>query len=166
MTEIFNPTTDEFEWINVDDPVMGGISKSDTRVVDRSKHGPALVFSGEVSLENNGGFCSTRTEGHEWNLAADVTAIELEARGDGKSYKFTVRTDEHDQGSYRHEFDTRAGSVEMYVFALEDFEMYRRGTHLPDAPPLDVATIRSIGILISDGQAGEFELEIFRIGAR
>lgn len=164
MIELYEPANDELEWINVDDRVMGGVSKSDTRLVEGDNGEASLVFTGEVSLENNGGFCSMRSEGKEWHFTEDIAGFELEARGDGKSYKFTVRTDQHQQGSYRHEFDTIEGVKATYLFALEDFELYHRGTHL-DAPTLDPTTIESIGILVSDKQAGEFELEIFRIRA-
>ena len=48
--------SDGLRWINVDDPVMGGASTSQTRVVEHSRLGPVLVFAGEVSLANSGGF--------------------------------------------------------------------------------------------------------------
>ncbi len=165
MNTIYDPAKDPIEWINVDDPVMGGRSRSQTHVRERVKRGPALVFEGAVSLENNGGFCSTRTEGHEWHLEG-LDAFEFEARADGKRYKFTVRTDQHHEGSYRYDFETKRDAIATHVFAIEDFEMYRRGSHLADAPPLDPSTIRSIGVLISDKQAGEFALEIFEIRSR
>ncbi len=152
--------TDASDWINVDDPVMGGVSRSHTTLV-----GAALVFAGEVSLANSGGFCSTRTEGRTWNLPAEISSFALTVRGDGRRYKFTVRTDANESGSYRHDFQTRQGELTSHVFAIGDFEMYRRGKHLPDAPELDPKTVRSIGMLISEAQAGAFKLEIIGIEA-
>ena len=43
-------------WNIVNDDVMGGISKSYLALNDENN----LIFSGNVSLKNNGGFASTR----------------------------------------------------------------------------------------------------------
>ena len=43
-------------WNIVNDDVMGGISKSFLSINDENN----LIFSGNVSLKNNGGFASTR----------------------------------------------------------------------------------------------------------
>ena len=45
------------EWISINDVVMGGIS---TGGLERTPEGTA-VFSGNVSLERNGGFASVRS---------------------------------------------------------------------------------------------------------
>lgn len=161
---LFDPSNSEIHWVNVDDPVMGGLSRSHTQLVNAAD-GAVLVFEGEVSLQNNGGFCSTRTEGHHWELSDGVTRFDVAIRGDGKRYKFTVRTSDHQFGSYRQEFDTQPDELTTLSFAAEDFEMYRRGTHIADAPALDPTTIRSIGFLISDSQKGSFQLEIHQIEA-
>ena len=42
-------------WSIVNDDVMGGISKSNLSMNDKNN----LIFSGYLSLENNGGFAST-----------------------------------------------------------------------------------------------------------
>ena len=43
-------------WTTVNDPVMGGLSTSAVSFRDGG-----LVFSGSISLENNGGFTSARS---------------------------------------------------------------------------------------------------------
>ncbi len=45
--------------MGVNDGVMGGLSKGDPAVSKQQK----LVFKGGISLENNGGFSSIRTNG-------------------------------------------------------------------------------------------------------
>ena len=52
------------DWYVVTDRVMGGVS---TSKVAYSKE--SLVFSGYVSLENNGGFASIRSEQQLFNLS-------------------------------------------------------------------------------------------------
>ena len=52
-------TTQEFEsWRIVNDGVMGGLSDSQ---IEWNEEKGTLSFSGNVSLENYGGFASTRT---------------------------------------------------------------------------------------------------------
>lgn len=164
LMTIYDPETDDVSWLNIDDPVMGGRSRSQTRVVNRGSGKCALRFAGEVSLENNGGFCSTRTDGKAWDTSG-ATGFAIELVGDGRRYKFTVRTDEDERGSYRVSFDTRDGVRERHTFAFDDFEMYDRGRHLPNAAALDVSRIQALGFLISDKQAGPFRLDVFSIRA-
>ncbi|MHC4830738.1 MAG: CIA30 family protein, partial [Planctomycetota bacterium] len=44
-------------WQTVNDGVMGGRSRGGPQVTDQG----TLLFAGEISLENNGGFSSVRT---------------------------------------------------------------------------------------------------------
>ena len=53
---IFDFGEAEQPWSSIDDPVMGGVSRSRMSV----RNGIA-EFAGVVSLENNGGFASTRS---------------------------------------------------------------------------------------------------------
>ena len=48
---------DRLEWRIVNDGVMGGLSKGNISFTD----GGTMVFKGNLSLENNGGFSSVRT---------------------------------------------------------------------------------------------------------
>jgi NADH dehydrogenase [ubiquinone] 1 alpha subcomplex assembly factor 1 len=86
-TQLFAFSKSEPSWTVVNDGVMGGVSSS--RVV--TKAGVA-TFSGTVSLENNGGFASVRSNGPIQALPDDTTAFQLRVKGDGKTYQFTVDT--------------------------------------------------------------------------
>jgi hypothetical protein len=163
-TILYHPRRAATDWITVDDPVMGGRSTSNAREVESEDGEPALRFAGEVSLENNGGFCSTRTEGQSWK-APGAHGFTVDVLGDGHAFKLTVRTSGHTRGSYRVTFEPGAGEREQHTFLLDDFELWDRGTRLPNAAPLDPSDVQSIGFLISDGQAGAFQLDIFSIAA-
>ena len=79
---------DEARWSIVNDGVMGGRSSSDMELTDE---GTAL-FSGNVSLENNGGFASVRATFPSLDLSP-YTGVTLRVRGDGRLYQLRFRMD-------------------------------------------------------------------------
>ena len=152
----FQAATNHPAWEVVNDDVMGGVSKSRFQVL---KNGCA-VFSGTVRLENNGGFASVRSAPLRENLT-DLTAFVLRVRGDGRSYKFSVRTGTgFDTPLYQCSFTTKPGEWEEHRLAFSDFVPTFRGRVLPGEPSLNPAKFNSVGFLISDKQAGPFRLEI------
>jgi hypothetical protein len=148
-------------WMIVNDGVMGGLSSSQIEVTDDG-HG---VFSGTVSLENNGGFASTRVMLGDVEMAG-YNGIALRVKGDGKQYQFRIRTDElFDGAAYRQTFETVSDEWIDITLPFSDFVASFRGRELEGAPPVDPEQIRQIGFLIADKQAGEFRLEIESIAA-
>jgi len=143
-------------WYPINDGVMGGVSAG------RVEHTPdgALRFAGTVSLENNGGFASARSRPVELDLSG-YTGILIRVRGDGQRYAFNVQTDvELRAGSYRCKFATTPEEwVELY-FPFAEFRATSFGAEVENAPPLNTARIRSLGLLISDKQAGPFVLDV------
>ena len=146
-------------WFSVDDRVMGGVSASR---VEASADG--LVFTGHLSLDHNGGFASIRTRPGDYGLAG-TEALRLRVRGDGKTYKLGIRTDETFDGiQYQARFHTSADAWQDVRLALADFQPSFRGRPVP-APPLDPAGIRVFGLLIADRQAGPFQLVLATLTA-
>jgi monofunctional biosynthetic peptidoglycan transglycosylase len=149
-------TWDAFAWSAVDDVVMGGVSASTLRVTPQ---GTAL-FTGSVSLANNGGFASVRSRPTPVDLSA-YDGLELRVRGDGKRYQLRLRLDPHFDGiAYRAHFDTEPGRWQRVYLPFTAFEPTFRGRRPPGAPPLDPARIYTFGFLIAGKQAGDFALEI------
>jgi len=147
-------------WQVVNDDVMGGASTSSFSVTNG-----VAVFRGEVSLENNGGFASVRSLSSRHDLAG-CDAFVIRVRGDGRRYKFTVRTETgFDAPIYQCAFTTKRGEWEELRLAFKDFVPTFRGRVLTDAPLLDPAKVTSVGFLISDKQAGPFQLEVAWIKA-
>jgi hypothetical protein len=93
-------------WRTVLDGVMGG--RSTGRVFQPEAR--ILRFSGELSLENNGGFSQMQTTVPEGSLK-DAVGIETMVRGDGWTYQFDVRCSDIRMmaGSFQAEFHTREG---------------------------------------------------------
>jgi hypothetical protein len=138
----------------IDDVVMGGVSQSR---FEQAEPGIAR-FYGEVSLEQGGGFASVRTPPRDW-ATSGASALLLRVRGDGKRYKLTLRTDNGFDGvQYQQHFTVPAGEWKILRLPTRDFAPSFRGRLVPSAPPLDPARIRAIGFMISDRQAGAFEL--------
>jgi hypothetical protein len=149
-------------WEIVNDSVMGGISDSDLTRVDDG----VVRFSGRLSLENNGGFASVRASGRFPDLSTKA-AIVIRAKGDGRSYQLRLRTATGWRvPDYSMTFQTRLGEWQTHILPLDDFVAGWRGRTLRDAPPLDPARIRSVGILLGDSKPGGFSLEIDWIKAR
>jgi hypothetical protein len=147
-------------WQSVNDEVMGGGSTSSFRI----KNGVA-VFSGKISLENNGGFASVRSlpTRPEWG---DADSFVIRVRGDGRRYKFTVRRDaSFDSAIYQCGFTTQPGKWEEHRLPLKAFVASFRGRVLTEVPPLNATEVTAVGFLISDKQAGSFQLEILWIKA-
>jgi len=87
--ELFSFAAGEPTWYTVDDVVMGGISSSRVEIVDSNN----LLFSGNMSLENNGGFSSVRSDRNIVDLSG-FDGVFLHVLGDGKVYRLRIRTEE------------------------------------------------------------------------
>lgn len=147
-------------WHAIDDRVMGGVSRS------RLRHDPTghAVFEGEVSLERSGGFASVRSSRGQRGLpAAEACLVEL--RGDSRQFKLNLLTDDgFDSLSYQASFTPTGVGWQTMRLPLTAFRATFRGREVPEAPTLDLARIRQVGLMIAARQAGPFALDIRRIG--
>jgi uncharacterized surface protein with fasciclin (FAS1) repeats len=147
-------------WTSVNDGVMGGVSKGG---FTRSDQG-TLLFKGELSLENNGGFASIRTKQAELDLSGTNTLV-VKAKGDGRTYWIDLRAkDQMSASSYRAYLPTTAGEWKELRVPLAEFKLQAFGRELP-WKPLDPTTVASVGFTLADKKAGAFELEIASVKA-
>jgi monofunctional biosynthetic peptidoglycan transglycosylase len=152
----FQAATNSPAWEVVNDDVMGGVSTSQFQLLTNG----CAVFSGTLRLENNGGFASVRSGPVREDLTGHTHFV-LRVRGDGRRYKFSVRTGTgFNTPQYQCSFTTKPGEWQEHRLAFSDFVPTFRGRVLTDVPPLNPAKVNSVGILISDKQAGPFRLEI------
>ena len=146
-------------WSIVNDGVMGGVSGSQFQIEEN-----ILVFAGFVSLENNGGFASIRSQPQLQDLSA-YTGVVVRVKGDGKRYQFRLRTSSTlDRIAYTAGFDTQPDVWQTVRLPFTDFIPTSFGVVLTDVPSIDPRDIASFGMLISDNQEGDFRLEIDWIG--
>ncbi len=154
----FSDPNEAARWLPTDDVVMGGRSSSTMLAGDQ-----VGVFAGNLSLERGGGFASVRRREQLVDLS-DYDAIELRMRGDGKRYKFNLRTsNDFDGVVYQAAFETQPGTWMTARLALAAFAPRFRGRPVPGS--LDLTLVSSLGLLISDRQAGPFRLELSAITA-
>jgi monofunctional biosynthetic peptidoglycan transglycosylase len=149
-------TVNPSEWILVNDDVMGGRSTSQLTVTDDGTG----IFSGFISLENNGGFASTRVSLDSLDLS-EHEGVVIRVRGDGRRYQLRFRTEAGSRGlAYKAEFETAAGEWQETVLPFREFQATFRGHNPPDTPPLRPGQIRQVGFLIADKIEGPFRLEV------
>lgn len=156
----FTDSTSVRDWRTVDDTVMGGRSASAVEIADG-----ALVFFGELSLENQGGFCSARSKCPGWDLS-DFAGLAVTIRTGDREFTLTARDEPHTDAVGHHHPLPVTGRQWQTVHALfADFEATYHGRVLDDHPGLNTANVRSVGFLIAQEQEGEFRLEVARIVA-
>jgi len=124
----------------INDVVMGGASTSRLRSTDG-----AMVFEGEVSLENNGGFASFRGP---VKFPAKSAALLVTVRGDGQRYKLTLKLD-----------DVRRANGKRCVSNAANFAASYRGRAIV-VPIVRFVEVNYVGLLISDRQSGAFRIEL------
>ena len=150
---------DSLDWVVVNDTVMGGVSSSQVAVDD------TLVFSGELSLEQNGGFASIRARVDEGAFAG-VSAIRLEVDGDGRTYDLTLRRRDVPlrAGSYGVQVPTEVGRSEVVV-PIHAFRPTSFGRPVNGAPALDagLAAVDTVGLMLADKRSGPFSIELLSL---
>jgi hypothetical protein len=146
------------QFVIVNDGVMGGRSQSELSVLNK-----AASYSGEVSLENNGGFASVRMI---WpfdfskNNSAPSIAV-LKVKGDGKTYQFRLRTNRgFDGAAYSYSFKTLANKEQTIYIPITDFVPTFRGRTLRNMPKLEFSDVQQMGVLVADYQVGAFKIDL------
>ena len=143
-------------WRVQDDGVMGGLSKGN---ITRDPAGYA-VFSGKVSLENNGGFSSIQNNFDPIEVSPYEQAV-IRLKGDGKDYRFIVKAENDARHYYVAEFPT-TGHWEEIKIPLRTMYPVRRGDRL-DLPDYPGETLSQVRFMIANGRAESFQLEIASI---
>lgn len=153
----------ESGWYTVDDDVMGGVSSSRVRIFEASADSGAntnfMFFNGTMSLDNNGGFASVRSEWQPTDLSG-TDGVLLRVLGDGKAYRLRIRTaSAGPRISYNALFQTDPEEWKLVYVPYASMIPTYRGFRM-DVESLNPATIAAFGFMLSDKQAGEFALAV------
>lgn len=143
-------------WRGFSDRVMGGVSRENVSrdVIDGQ---PCMRLTGDVCLDNNGGFIQMAmdlaSEGETLD-ASSFRGVLLHVRGNGETYGAHLRTIDavRPWQSYRAVLVAGADWKEVRI-PFSDFHPYRI------AAPLDVARIRRLG-LVAIGRAFHADLAV------
>lgn len=152
----FKKNVDIQDWNIVDDVVMGGRSNG-LFALSPEGHG---VFSGAISLENNGGFSSVRHQFETLDIS-EKTAVCIKLKGDGKQYQFRVKDEQNAYFSYIYPFQT-SGEWEEITIPLNKMYASFRGRIL-NIPNFSENQLEEIVFLIGNKKTENFELLIDHI---
>ena len=149
----FNAESNIDNWLILDDVVMGGRSNGEFKINDEGFG----EYSGDVSLENNGGFSSLRYY-FDTVDSQDYNTFKLKIKGDGKTYQFRVKDRRYNRYSYIYKFET---SGEWQTIEIPFNAMYAsfRGYRL-DIPNFKGDQMEEIAFLIGNKKAESFKLII------
>lgn len=149
----FTSETSLEQWYRLDDGVMGGISRGNL-TVNSEGHG---VFSGTISLANNGGFSSIRLVPQPIAIGK-ATKMHIRLKGDGKNYQFRIKNNRGQYFSYIYPFET-SGDWQTIEISLNEMYPTFRGRKL-NQPNFSGDRIEEIAFLIGNKKEEGFELWI------
>ncbi|MGD8977263.1 MAG: CIA30 family protein [Gammaproteobacteria bacterium] len=147
-------------WRGFSDRVMGGVSR-ETLSFENIDGRECLRLTGEVRLENNGGFIQAALNLGTWGRTFDAsgyTGLRLTVLGNGEEYSVHLRTPDNSRPwqSYRARF-AAGPEWQTIEFPFDEFEPYRLET------PLDRSRLRRIGI-VAIGREFSADLAVCEIG--
>ncbi len=131
-------------WRGFSDRVMGGVSR-ETVTFEKIDGRECLRLTGDVRLDNNGGFIQAALDLGTWGRSFDATGytgLRLKVRGNGESYSLHLRTPDNTRPwqSYRSKF-TAGPDWQTIELPFAEFQPYRLET------PLDRSRLRRIGVV-------------------
>ena len=152
----FTKDTNLKEWKIIDDVVMVGRSNG-TFTIDKDGNG---VFSGKISLENNGGFSSVRYQCDPVKVTKDSKVV-IRLKGDGKDYQFRIKDKSNSYYSYITTFKT-TGDWQTITIKLTDLYPSFRGRKL-DMPNFSSTSFEEMVFLIGNKKKESFQLVLDKI---
>ena len=146
-------------WRPIHDTVMGGRSSGGG---ERTPVG--MRFSGNMSLENNGGFASLRRSVPDDALSG-ASALAMRVRGDGSTYKIGLQTPtDRFEINWQAGFPTVDGEWTTVLLPFEAFTPTWRGQLVRGSRALNLDRVGTMRLVIGEKQDGPFELDVAWIG--
>ncbi len=146
----------QLKWNTVNDTVMGGRSSAKTAWNTAGE----LVWTGDLSLENNGGFVSIRSV-ESWFDWSAYDGVELSIAGAGRDVQVTLQRADGvvRAGGYRAMVNTKASGDTRVFVPFSAFVLKRFGRRI-DGPHLNpgLKKVGQLGLLIADKKPGPFKV--------
>lgn len=144
------------KWQAVNDGVMGGVSDGRFKVTPEK----TLEFSGNLSLENNGGFASVRTKPTGLDIKAGDSLV-VRVKGDGREYVLNIYTKSRRMAfSYRAPLPTTKDEWREVEIPLADFIPTAFGRRVQGMGPVEPDQINGLGFMLSDKKPGKFQMQV------
>ena len=144
------------QWKVINDGVMGGLSKGKLLIKQET-----MLFQGNVSLDNYGGFTSMKSPFEKMDLS-DFEKVKIRMTASGQTFSMTFETDETWFAPYfKAPLATISNEWQVIEVSLDQFKQYQLGQS--DGRAInkgDLANVFRLGIITSQKKAGTFELEV------
>ena len=143
------------DWKIVTDGVMGGISQAWLTYIE----GSHLVFRGEISTENNGGFASFRSPYGEYDFS-DYDGLGLNIKTDDNTYRLSLRdTYKRRAPSYNHYFST-SGEWQTLLFPFSSFRHENTKQEPVSRETITPEKIKQFYFMHYPGKEGIFQIDL------
>ena len=144
------------EWYVLNDGVMGGRSTSQIKETEYS-----ILFSGTVSLKNNGGFASVRGDYQKSDLT-EFSKVVIRYRATGRQFSFQLETNPFwYQPNYKLLLEPTGEdweTVESDLLDLQEFRVGRKtGNKLSES---ELQEVIRLGFITEEKREGDFILEV------
>jgi len=149
-------------WSTQNDTVMGGVSSGSV-----GWSAGAMIFSGDLSLANNGGFTSAVSprDAEFGVLSTGAEAFVIEGTGDGRAYVLQLIGGRDGQQRWTQSFTVPETSGQAVLpfseFTATDFRLDPIA-----AQAVDPSGIVGVAIYLVDKQPGPFSLSLTRLAVR
>jgi monofunctional biosynthetic peptidoglycan transglycosylase len=146
-------------WFSITDRVMGG--RSDTRLSQTTN---SLVLEGVVSLKNNGGFVSCRSETQRFSLST-YSRVHIKYRSEGQKIAFTLHpNDRYYLPKYKVFLEETDMEWQEVSFNLNNFQQ----TVMGDVTGKGITEaildqIMRLGFITTEKKEGAFTFEVASI---
>ncbi len=156
MKMLMNTAENVALWRSVNDGVMGGLSSGGPRF-----NGEHMVFEGVINTKG-GGFSSIRAQVPS-DAFVDMTVLKLRVKTAGRIYKVTLRTDAR-YGRRDISFQaplpvTTQGEWVDVIVPFSELVPSVFGRPI-DRVEFNPDMVKSVGIILADGQDGPFRLDV------
>lgn len=144
------------DWFVVVDGVMGGNSTGTATTHDKS-----ISLSGTISLENNGGFSSIRSQFGDYDLTK-YSRVKIRYRNQGHTFALTLNNHRrYFMPRYKFSLPDSKGEWREQVIAFKDFSKVRLGEVLGGTPTEEeLSTVIRFGLISDEKKSGKFELDV------
>jgi hypothetical protein len=145
------------EWVLLSDNIMGGVTKSKIEYTNNS-----VQLSGNISLDNFGGFSSIKTKYKSFDLSK-YNGIKIKFKSTNQKFAFTLEDDQNwTQPNYKREFFSKNNDTwEEVIIYFKDFQEIVIGE--PTGNMMKSKSLKNIvrmGIMTYEKKEGPFTLEV------